>query len=59
MIDWLALAFFIGSMLIVGRIAGSQGRRITPWVWTAAVIGPLAIPLLFLVRRELIQEPRH
>ena len=49
--DLLSLAVFIGSMVVVGDIAGSQGRRVRPWVWTAAVIGPLAIPLLYLVPR--------
>jgi hypothetical protein len=49
--DFLALAVFIGSMVVVGDIAGSQGRRVRRWVWTAAVIGPLAIPMLYLVPR--------
>ena len=49
--DFVAFAVFIASMLVVGHIAGSQGRRTTPWLWTAAVIGPLAIPLLYLLPR--------
>jgi hypothetical protein len=52
--DFLSLALFavfIVSMVVVGDIAGSQGRRVRPWVWTAAVIGPLAIPMLYLVPR--------
>ena len=49
--DLLSFAVFIGSMVVVGDIAASQGRRVRPWVWTAAVIGPLAIPMLYLVPR--------
>jgi hypothetical protein len=36
------------SMLIVGYLACERGRSQSRWVWTAAVIGPLAIPLLYL-----------
>jgi hypothetical protein len=40
---------FVAPMLIVGYLAHERGRSQTRWVWTAAVIGPLAIPLLYLV----------
>jgi hypothetical protein len=36
-------------MFIVGYLAYERGRRQPRWVWIAAVIGPLAIPLLYLV----------
>jgi hypothetical protein len=38
----------LASMLIVGYLACERGRSQSRWVWTAAVIGPLAIPLLYL-----------
>ena len=38
----------LGSMLLVGYLAYERGRSQSRWVWTAAVIGPLAIPLLYL-----------
>ena len=38
----------IGSMYLAGRIAERRGRRFTIWAWIAAMIGPLALPLIFL-----------
>ena len=35
-------------MLLVGYLAHERGRSQSRWVWTAAVIGPFAIPLLYL-----------
>jgi MFS family permease len=39
----------IGSMYLAGRIAERRGRRFKIWAWIAAIIGPLALPLIFLV----------
>jgi MFS family permease len=39
---------FIISMYLAGRIAERRGRRVKIWVWIAAIIGPLALPLVFL-----------
>jgi hypothetical protein len=44
----LVLAAGLGSMLLVGYLAYERGRGQSRWVWTAAIIGPLAIPLLYL-----------
>jgi hypothetical protein len=41
-------------MLVVGHIARSHERRTRPWIWTAALIGPLAIPMLYLVPRRFV-----
>jgi MFS family permease len=38
----------IGSIYLAGRIAERRGRRFIIWAWIAAVIGPLALPLVFL-----------
>jgi MFS family permease len=38
----------IGSMYLAGRIAERRGRRFINWAWIAAMIGPLALPLIFL-----------
>jgi MFS family permease len=38
----------IGSMYLAGRIAEHRGRRFMTWAWIAAIIGPLALPLVFL-----------
>jgi MFS family permease len=38
----------IGSIYLAGRIAERRGRRFKIWAWVAAMIGPLALPLLFL-----------
>jgi len=38
----------IGSIYLAGRIAERRGRRFKIWAWIAAMIGPLALPLIFL-----------
>ena len=44
----LLMAVSIGSIYLAGRIAERRGRRFRIWAWIAAIIGPLAFPLLFL-----------
>ena len=39
----------IGSMLFAGALARDWGRSQTRWVWIAALIGPLALPLFYAV----------
>ena len=46
--DPLLLVLAVGSMLLAGYLANERGRSQSRWVWTAAAIGPLAIPLLYL-----------
>ena len=46
--DLVLIVTGLGSMLAVGYLAHERGRSQARWVWTAAVIGPLAIPLLYL-----------
>jgi hypothetical protein len=51
------------SIVIVGRLAREGGRAPWPWVLTAAIIGPFAIPLLYLADaisalRKRISAPR-
>ncbi len=41
-------AGFIISMYLAGRIAERRGRSVKIWAWVAAIIGPLALPLVFL-----------
>jgi MFS family permease len=38
----------ICSIYLAGRIAERRGRRFKIWAWIAAMIGPLALPLVFL-----------
>jgi hypothetical protein len=38
----------VGSIYLAGRIAERRGRRFIVWAWIAAIIGPLALPLVFL-----------
>ena len=44
----LLMAASIGLMFLVGRIAERRGRRFTTWASIAAIIGPFALPLVFL-----------
>ena len=39
---------FIISMYLAGRIAERRGRSFKIWAGIAAIIGPLALPLVFL-----------
>ena len=40
----------IGSIYLAGRIAEGRGRSFKTWAWIAGIlIGPLALPLLFLL----------
>jgi hypothetical protein len=34
-------------MYLAGRIAERRGRSFKIWAWIAAIIGPLALPLVF------------
>jgi MFS family permease len=38
----------IYSMYLAGRLAERRGRRFNTWAWIAAIIGPLALPLVLL-----------
>lgn len=46
--DAVTLVAFIGSIFLAGRIAERRGRSVKNWAWIAAVIGPLALPLVLL-----------
>jgi MFS family permease len=41
---------FIYSMYLAGRLAERRGRSFKVWAWIAAIIGPLALPLMFLFK---------
>lgn len=44
----LLMAASIASIYLAGRIAERRGRRFKIWAGIAAIIGPLALPLVFL-----------
>jgi MFS family permease len=46
--DVITLVAFIASIYLAGRIAERRGRRFRIWAWIAAIIGPLALALVFL-----------
>jgi hypothetical protein len=46
--DAVTLIAFIASMYFAGRMAARRGRSVRTWAWIAAVIGPLALPLVLL-----------
>jgi hypothetical protein len=46
--DAITFVAVIGSMYLAGRIAMRRGRSFKTWAWIAAIIGPLALPLVFL-----------
>jgi len=48
-LDAPTVVVFLASMPIVGYLAYERGRRQRRWVCAAAVVGPLAIPMLYFV----------
>jgi len=46
----LLMAGSIVSIYLAGRIAERRGRSFRNWAGIAAIIGPLALPLVFLFR---------
>jgi hypothetical protein len=46
--DLLVIVICMISMLLAGRMAERRGRGLKTWLWIAALIGPLAVPLLLL-----------
>jgi MFS family permease len=44
----LVMIGFVASIYLAGRIAERRGRSFKVWAWIGAVIGPLALPLVFL-----------
>jgi MFS family permease len=44
----LLMVVSFSSIYLAGRIAEHRGRRFKIWAWIAAIIGPLALPLVFL-----------
>ena len=45
----IALALLmVCSIYLAGRFADHRGRSFKIWAWIAAIIGPLALPLVFL-----------
>ena len=46
--DAVTFVAFFGSMYLAGRIAMRRGRSFKSWAGIAAIIGPLALPLVFL-----------
>jgi hypothetical protein len=59
----LGFVAFLASMPIVGYLAYERGWNQWSWVLLAASIGPLAIPLLYLVQaahalKKMASAPR-
>ena len=47
--DTLVIIVSLASMPTVGYLAHERGRSQRRWVYAAAVIGPLALPVLYFV----------
>jgi hypothetical protein len=46
--DIPVLLLLVGSIYLAGLIARYRGRSFKNWAWIGAIIGPLALPLVFL-----------
>ena len=47
--DVITLVVFVASIYPAGRIAERRGRSFKVWSWIAVLIGPLALPLVYLL----------
>jgi hypothetical protein len=47
------------SVFAAGELAKRRGRSFKAWAWTGAIIGPLAIPLLFLLPSTQARDDGH
>lgn len=48
-IIWALLTIgFLYSVYLAGHIAERRGRSFRVWAWVAVIIGPLALPLVYL-----------
>ena len=56
--DVLAILALIASIYVAGRIAERRGRSFKNWAWIAALIGPFALPLVFLFPKLAPRERR-
>ena len=57
--DAITLVIFIASIYPAGRIAERRGRSFKVWAWIAVLIGPLALPLVFLLPNLRSGNVRH
>jgi MFS family permease len=53
----LVFAGSVYSMYLAGRIAERRGRSFKTWASIAGIIGPLALPLLFLLPNPQRKDP--
>ena len=44
----LLMVVTTGSVWLAGRLAERRGRSFRTWAWVGAIIGPFALPLLYL-----------
>ena len=49
----------IGSIYLAGRMAERRGRHFRIWAWIAALIGPLALPLIWLFPKRPRKNSRN
>jgi hypothetical protein len=53
------VAVAVISVFVSGELAKRRGRSFKAWAWTGAIIGPLAIPLLFLLPSAQARDDGH
>jgi hypothetical protein len=57
--DAVTLVVFVASIYPAGRIAERRGRSFKVWAWVAVLIGPLALPVVFLLPNLRGENVRH
>jgi hypothetical protein len=53
------IAIAASSVFIAGAFAKRRGRSFKAWAWIGAIIGPLAIPVLFLLPSKQVRDDGH
>jgi len=47
--DVVLWVVFVGSISLAAKIAERRGRSLRTWAGIAAIIGPLALPIIFFL----------
>jgi Na+/H+ antiporter NhaD/arsenite permease-like protein len=57
--DAITLVVFVASIYPAARIAERRGRSFKVWAWIAVLIGPFALPLVFLLPNLRAENVGH
>ena len=57
--DLVTLLVFVASIYPAGRMAERRGRSFKVWAWIAVLVGPFALPIVFLLPNLRAESISH